>query len=268
MPSTSGGGPLPALGDPSHKELIKSMSERVPAILGLGTSKAPRAIVLVTAHWSEREPTISNGETHKLLYDYGGMPQEAYQLKYEAPGSPQVAREVYGVLAKAGFNPAVDARRGWDHGVFIPMLLINPARDIPIVQLSVLASTSPAQHFAMGLALSGLRDSGVAIIGSGMPTFHNLRIMFSSAANDPKLKSRIKEWSDKLSSTIQIKDPADRGKELESWRDWEGANKAHPAGGAEHLLPLLVCAGAAGEGKAEFFADSVMGIKQYSYYWT
>lgn len=88
------------------------MSERVPAILGLGTSSAPRAIVLITAHWSEREPTISNGETHQLLYDYGGMPQEAYQLKYEAPGSPQVAQEVYGALAKAGFDPVVDAGRG------------------------------------------------------------------------------------------------------------------------------------------------------------
>ncbi|CZR64653.1 uncharacterized protein PAC_14551 [Phialocephala subalpina] len=263
-----GGGPLPALGDPSHKELIKSMSERVPAILGLGTSKAPRAIVLITAHWSEPKPTISNGETPKLLYDYAGMPKEAYQLKYEAPGSPEVAREVYDVLAKAGFHPDVDARRGWDHGVFVPMLLINPTRDVPIVQLSILASASPAQHFAMGLALSSLRDSGVAIIGSGMPTFHNLRILFSSAANDPKLKARIKKWSDKLSSTIQIKDPEDRGKQLESWRDWVGANEAHPAGGEEHLLPLFVCAGAAGEGSAEFFADSVMGTKQYSYYWT
>jgi aromatic ring-opening dioxygenase catalytic subunit (LigB family) len=107
-----GGGPLPVLGDPSHQELIKSMSERVPAILGLGTSEAPRAIVLITAHWSEQEPTISNGETHKLLYDYGGMPQDAYQLKYDAPGSPQVAREIYDILAKAGFDPAVDARRG------------------------------------------------------------------------------------------------------------------------------------------------------------
>ena len=107
-----GGGPLPALNDPSHKELIKSMSELVPAILGLGTAAAPRAIVLITAHWSEREPTISSGETHELFYDYYGMPQKAYELKYDAPGSPQVALEVYDVLAKAGFNPVVDTRRG------------------------------------------------------------------------------------------------------------------------------------------------------------
>jgi aromatic ring-opening dioxygenase catalytic subunit (LigB family) len=153
------------------------------------------------------------------------------------------------------------------HGVFVPMLLINPKGDIPIVQLSVLASASPTQHFAMGLALSSLRDSCVAIIGSGMPTLHNLRIMFSSAVNDTGFKVRNKEWSDKLSSTIQITDPGDRKKELKSWRDWVGASEAHPAGGVEHFLPLLVCAGAAGEGRAKFFADSVMDTKQYSYYW-
>lgn len=107
-----GGGPLPALGDPSQAELIKSISERVPKILGLGTPKAPRAIILVTAHWSERVPTISNSETHSLYYDYIGMPEEAYRLKYGAPGSPQVAVEVYDVLAKAGFTPRADAKRG------------------------------------------------------------------------------------------------------------------------------------------------------------
>ena len=157
---------------------------------------------------------------------------------------------------------------GWDHGVFIPMLLINPKQDIPIVQLSILASASPARHFAMGLALSSLRNSGVAIIGSGMPTFHNLRLMFSTALNSAELKARNKEWSDRLSSTVQIKDPNVRGKELEGWRDWVGASEAHPVAGVDHLLPLIVCAGAGGEGSARFFVDDVMGTKQSSYYWT
>lgn len=107
-----GGGPLPVLGDPGHKELIKSMTERVPRILGLGTSRAPKAMVIITAHWSEREPTISNSETPRLFYDYGGMPPEAYQLKYGAAGSPELASEVYDLLAKAGFDPVMDAKRG------------------------------------------------------------------------------------------------------------------------------------------------------------
>ena len=148
------------------------------------------------------------------------------------------------------------------------MLLINPKADIPIVQLSVLSSNSPEQHFAMGRALSSLRDSGVAIIGSGMPTFHNLRIMFSGGANDKGFKARNKQWSDTLTDTVKTVDIEARGKKLESWRDWTGAKEAHPTGGVEHFLPLVVCAGAGGEGKAEAFADEVMRAKQYSYYWT
>jgi aromatic ring-opening dioxygenase catalytic subunit (LigB family) len=107
-----GGGPLPIMGDPEHAELIKSMSEKVPKILGLGTPNAPRAIVLITAHWSERRPTISNGKKHSLYFDYGGFPKEAYEFKYDAPGSPEVAKEVFDLLEKAGMNPAMDSHRG------------------------------------------------------------------------------------------------------------------------------------------------------------
>lgn len=103
---------MPVMGDPSHADLIKSMTEKVPKILGLGTPNAPRAIVLVTAHWSERRPTISNGNKHKLYYDYGGFPPETYKLKYDAPGSPEVAKEVYEALEKAGLNPQLDGERG------------------------------------------------------------------------------------------------------------------------------------------------------------
>ncbi|KAF4636388.1 hypothetical protein G7Y89_g1698 [Cudoniella acicularis] len=263
-----GGGPMPVIGDPGHKELIKSMTTTVPKILGLGTTSAPRAIVLVTAHWSERRPTISNGKKHKLYYDYGGFPPETYKLKYDAPGSPEVAGEVYEALEKAGFNPEMDEERGWDHGVFVPMLLINPKADIPIVQLSVMSSDSPSQHYAMGRALASLRDSGVAIVGSGMPTFHNLRLMFSGAINDSGVRNRNRQWSDKLTSTVTIKDSEERGKTLDGWREWVGAKEAHPQGGVEHFLPLVVCAGAGGDGKADYFGDEVLGSKQYSYYWT
>lgn len=103
---------MPILGDPGHAELVKSMSQKVPKILGLGTPNAPRAIVLVTAHWSERRPTISNASKHKLYYDYGGFPPESYKIKYDAPGSPEVAGEVFDALKKAGLEPDVDSERG------------------------------------------------------------------------------------------------------------------------------------------------------------
>ncbi|KAH7311894.1 Extradiol ring-cleavage dioxygenase, class III enzyme, subunit B [Rhexocercosporidium sp. MPI-PUGE-AT-0058] len=262
-----GGGPMPVLNDPGHASLIKSMSTLVPQLLNLGTPNAPRAIILVTAHWSETQPTISNGASHSLYYDYGGFPAEAYKLKYPAPGSPGVAEEVFDVLKGAGFEPKMDGVRGWDHGVFVPMLLINPKADIPIIQLSVLRSASPAQHFAMGKALSALRDSGVAIIGSGMPTMHNLRAMFSGQASEDGFRKRNLEWSEKLSETVKVKDMEERGKKLEAWREWVGSKEAHPVGGEEHFLPLLVCAGAGGEAEAGAFKDEMMGLEQLSYYW-
>jgi aromatic ring-opening dioxygenase catalytic subunit (LigB family) len=107
-----GGGPMPIMNDPGHAALIKSMTTKVPQVLGLGTASAPRAIVLITAHWSERRPTISNAKKHNLYYDYYGFPSETYKLKYEAPGSPEVAGEVYEALQKAGLNPEMDSERG------------------------------------------------------------------------------------------------------------------------------------------------------------
>ena len=160
---------------------------------------------------------------------------------------------------------------GWDHGVFVPMTLINPKANIPVVQLSVLSSNSPAKHYAMGRALAPLRDSNIAILGSGMPTFHNLRIMrtmFSGGANEKGIEQRNAQWSEELTKTIKIEDSEVRGRKLEGWREWIGAKEAHPEGGVEHFLPLLVCAGAGGDGKAEAFGDVMMGTKQYTYYWT
>ena len=104
---------MPVMGDPEHKEIIHSLKTRVPEILRLNTpEEAPRAIVLVTAHWSERNPTISNAEKHKLYYDYGGFPPETYKLKYDAPGSPSVAKEVFDALVAVGLKPENDPERG------------------------------------------------------------------------------------------------------------------------------------------------------------
>lgn len=107
-----GGGPLPILGDPGHKHICNSLKTRVPKILRLDTPQAPRAIVLVTAHWSERNPTISSGSKHRLLYDYHGFPAESYRLKYDAPGSPEVAEEVAQAMREVGLKPELDDDRG------------------------------------------------------------------------------------------------------------------------------------------------------------
>jgi aromatic ring-opening dioxygenase catalytic subunit (LigB family) len=107
-----GGGPLPLLGDPNHKDIVESLKTTVPKILKLNGLEAPRAIVLVTAHWSEPQPTISSADQHPLYYDYYNFPPETYELKYDAPGSAKVAQEVYDAFAAAGLQPKKDSSRG------------------------------------------------------------------------------------------------------------------------------------------------------------
>ncbi|KAL9093036.1 MAG: hypothetical protein Q9165_004174 [Trypethelium subeluteriae] len=262
-----GGGPLPILGDKGHEQIVKSLRTRFPELLKLGTPEAPRAIVLVTAHWSERNPTISNAKKHRLLYDYYGFPPESYELKYDADGSPDIAKEVAEAMKGIGLKPVMDTERGWDHGVFVPMLLINPAANVPIVQVSVLASESPADHWKMGRALSALRDSNIAIIGSGFASFHNLRLMFSGITADPEFRERNEAWSKAVTDAVLEEHVEEREKKIKSWRDWPAAYEMHPRGGAEHFLPLIVCAGAAGEGSGLSYTDKYMGLDMHSYYW-
>ena len=120
----------------------------------------------------------------------------------------------------------------------------------------------------MGRALSTLRDSNIAIIGSGFASFHNLRIMFNGITNDPSFRSRNKQWNDAVTDAVCETDKEERIHKLEKWREFPAAYEMHPRGGAEHFLPLLVCAGAGGEGKAEKYTDEFMGLDMYSYYWT
>ncbi|KAB5582302.1 Extradiol ring-cleavage dioxygenase, class III enzyme, subunit B [Coniochaeta sp. 2T2.1] len=266
-----GGGPMPVLGDANHKDIVSSLRNRVPAILKLGTPSAPRAIVVVTAHWSTSRPTISSAPRHPLLYDYGGFPPAAYSLKYDAPGSPSVAEEVRQALAEAGLEPVMDSKRGWDHGVFIPFLLINPKADVPIVQLSVLESEDPAQHLAMGRALSALRDTNVAVVGSGFASFHNLPAMRQLMMAGPgQLKGRTDEWNAALTSAVSEVDEGKREERLKKWRELPHAYDMHPRYGAEHFLPLLVVAGAAEEGKdggVKAYKDGFIGVDIWTYYW-
>lgn len=262
-------GPMPVLGDPGHAEIVHSLKQRVPKILKLGTADAPKAIIVVTAHWSEATPTISSGASHSLYYDYGGFPPQAYTLKYPAPGSPEVANQVAKALETAGFQPRLDSKRGWDHGVFIPFLLINPAANIPIVQLSVLANEDPREHLKMGQALAALRDENIAIVGSGFASFHNLPLMFSlmGGGDTSTVKNRAKAWNKSLTDAVLEEKVAEREGKLTKWRDFPHAYDMHPRHGAEHFMPLLVCAGAGGETPGKGYKDDFHGVDIWSYYW-
>ncbi|CAN8099753.1 unnamed protein product [Discula destructiva] len=269
-----GGGPMPVLGDPGHADLVRSLTKKVPALLKLNTPAAPRAIVVVTAHWSTAQPTVSTGAHHDLYYDYGGFPPEAYELKYPAPGSPEVAREVKAALDAVGFKTAEDSKRGWDHGVFIPLLLINPAANIPIVQLSVLQSEDAAAHLRMGRALATLRDANVAIVGSGFASLHNFRLMFalrdSGAATARAVADVVRVWNAALTEAVVGGGEAaeeEREARMVKWREFPNAYEAHPRGRAEHFLPLLVCVGAAAGEKGTGYVDDWHGADIWSFYW-
>ncbi|KAJ4158240.1 uncharacterized protein LMH87_008773 [Akanthomyces muscarius] len=273
-----GGGPMPLLGDPGHKTIIASLRNRIPQILRLDSpAHRPRAIVLVTAHWTTPHPVISSGASPALLYDYYGFPAETYAVRYPAPGAPDVAAAVAAAMTAQGLAPTLDSTRGWDHGVFVPLKLAIPDADIPVVQVSVLESEDPAQHLRMGRALAALRDDNVAIVGSGFASFHNLGIMqslrgFSGNSLDKgwlAFKAKTDEWNGALTEAVTAANGTEREAKVARWREFPHADMMHPPRGGEHFMPLIVCAGAAREddGAAKTYKDEYMGVDIFTYYW-
>lgn len=205
---------------------------------GAGITSRPRAILVISGHWEEDLPTIGTASRHTLLYDYYGFPPEAYDLHYPAPGAPDVAERVRALLTEAGIGSRTDARRGLDHGVFVPLMVMFPDADIPIVPLSLRQDLDPAFHVALGRALAPLRDEGILIIGSGN-TYHNLRALLGSP-NDDRHSQHFDSW---LNDTLTSASPALREQRLIAWAQAPSARECHPR--AEHLLPFHVAAGAA-----------------------
>ncbi len=217
--------------------------------------RPPSAIVMVSAHWEEAVPTVSTAQAPPMLFDYDGFPPHTYRLNYPAPGAPQLAERVAAMLESAGIAAARNAERGFDHGVFVPMLIIDPPARIPVVMLSLQASLEPARHLAIGAALAPLREQQVLLIGSGS-SYHNLRAIFAGGEGG---SGAFDEW---LNETVTAADPAERRRRLIDWRTAPAARACHPR--EEHLIPLMVIAGAAGEdpGRADFRGR--IGGKAYS----
>jgi aromatic ring-opening dioxygenase catalytic subunit (LigB family) len=227
----------------------------IPATL----AQRPRALLVISGHWECEQATVLSAGTHSLLYDYYGFPEHTYGLTYPAHGSPELADRVRDLLASAGIATDEEHERGLDHGVFIPLKLIYPEADIPVVQLSLLHSLDPAQHLAIGHALAPLRDEGVLIVGSGM-SYHNLGEMFAPDAAANAASQRFDAW---LGNAVTA--PAgERERLLTDWRQAPDARVCHPR--SEHLLPLLVAAGAAGNDAGHVdFSDSLMGKRISAY---
>jgi aromatic ring-opening dioxygenase catalytic subunit (LigB family) len=218
----------------------------------------PKAILLISAHWLENGFIVGTNPRPDLIYDYYGFPPHTYELKYPAKGDPALAARVRDLLAKAGLPQGADPQRGYDHGMFIPFLLVFPDAEIPVVQLSLKADMDPALHIAAGEALAPLRDEGVLIVGSGM-SFHNMAA-FMGRVHIPNLQQHAIVFDDWLKTTLTEKTGAERNDALAQWDGAPYAREAHPVQGEEHLLPLMVAAGAGGaDAGAQNYHDFVMG---------
>ncbi|MEP1447700.1 MAG: class III extradiol ring-cleavage dioxygenase [Paraglaciecola sp.] len=220
-----GGGPMPLLGDITHKELCAFLSNVHKNIT------APKAIVIISAHWESDIATISSSPNPRMIYDYGGFPQETYEYQYPAAGQPKLAGHIASLLDDKGIGCALDPDRGYDHGTFVPLMLMYPKADIPVVQVSLLRSMDALEHIEIGAALTSLREQGVLIVGSGM-SFHNSKGTHQESVN-------FDEW---LTDTLTDGDFTQTKQRLAQWETAPSARKCHAR--EEHLLPLHVCFGA------------------------
>ncbi len=215
-------------------------------------AQQPRAILLVSGHWLEPQPSVTSGAHPGLIYDYNGFPPHTYELRYPAPGDPALAAHVAELLSRAGIACRQDAERGFDHGVFIPLLLMFPEAEVPVVQLSLRSDLDAEAHLQLGRALAPLREEGVLIVGSGM-SFHNMR-----GYGDPRFGPISDTFDAWLSAAVEAP-PAEREALLRDWEQAPQARLCHPPQAEEHLLPLLVAAGAGADSVGRrVFSDRVL----------
>lgn len=215
---------------------VTAWYKQIATQIGLTGDRKPKAIVIVSAHWETNEVVRVSGreENKELNYDYGGFPSYTYELKYPAPGNPTLAQRIVASLNAASIPATLDTTHNFDHGVFVPLGLIYPEADIPIVQLSMLSSLSPSQHLSIGKTLSSLRSEGILIVGSGSATHGSF-----------KSHREAEEFISELNKVLKSASVEERERGLKEWTKLKYARNAHPR--EEHLLPLHVVVGAAGD---------------------
>jgi len=239
-----GGGPLPLLG--RQPALAQHMKEVRTNFL---PKTKPDAIVVISAHWESDPIQISSAIRPTMLYDYGGFPSESYDYQYAASGSPSLARRIQTLLSVNAIESKLNEERGFDHGVFVPLMLMYPEADIPVVAVSLHSSLAPDMHLKLGAALAPLRDESILILGSGY-TFHNMHAFFHPSQETYEASTKFNAWlKDTLTSTVTNDTCGSSNTfamdQLAKWEHAPGARIAHPR--EEHLLPLFVTAAASTE---------------------
>ena len=250
-----GGGPWPFV-DGMKEQFAKTAKEfkdiprRLPA--------KPEAILVISGHWISKGFLVSTATRPPMEYDYSGFPEHTYRIKYPAPGSPALAARIRNLLRMTGIACDEDAKRGFDHGTFVPLGLMFPDADVPVVMLSLKSNFDPAEHLHLGRALIELRREGVLIMGSGL-TYHNM-----SGFGRRESTAVADAFEGYLNSAITQSDPNKRNEMLLNWEKAPGSRVAHPQ--EDHLLPLMVVAGAAGSDVGRrLFVDHVMSVAMASY---
>jgi len=220
----------------------------------------PRAILVVSAHWETRVPTVNAVERNQTIHDFAGFPDALYRLTYPAPGDPALAGRIAGLLAEAGLPSAIDPERGLDHGAWVPLMLAWPDADVPVVQLSVQSHLGPGHHLEVGRAIAPLAEEGVLIVASGSFT-HDLSSWRGQASlAEPEWVTAFADWFDAALSEGRTCDL------LAYRRLAPHAQRNHPT--EEHLLPLFVALGSAGAGNAvqRLHASNTYGVLRMDAY--
>lgn len=231
-----------------------------------------------TTLMQESVATVTSGANPPLIYDYYGFLPESYQLKYPAPGNPALAHKVATLLKTAGIECREDSTRGFDHGVFIPLMLTYPEADIPVVELSLVRSLDPELHLRIGEAIAPLRDENVLIVASGM-SFHNMSVFMKNMGGS--VHNKVDPKSVEFDNYLKMAAGADGGGKsspssssvlpleerramLVNWKRGPNALYAHPR--EEHLIPMMVAFGAAGGDLGSVvLSDGLLGAQVTSF---
>lgn len=249
-----GGGPWPYVDSLKQMYLrtereLRRLPERLPG--------RPNTILAISGHWEAPNFSVATGARPPMNYDYSGFPAHTYQIRYAAPGEPALARDALELIAGAGLEVLANPSQGFDHGVFVPLSLMYPKADVPVVMVSIKSGYDPREHLALGRALAPLRDRGGLIVGSGL-NYHNMR-----GFNQDGSTEDADAFTCYLSGAVAL-DAHERDEKLLHWERAPSARSAHPR--EDHLMPLLVAAGAAGADVGEvLFSELVMKIPMTSY---
>lgn len=246
-----GGGPWPwMIKEMPFFEKLNTSLKHITAQL----PETPKAVLVISGHWEEKELSVMSSARPKMIYDYGGFPDYTYKIQYPAPGAPDLATKIKELLNASGHKAHLDSQRGFDHGVYSLLYPMYPNAEVPVFQLSMLSSYDPETHIKIGQALSSLRNEGVLIIGSGS-SYHSFK------KSGPEASVQFDQW---LKETLLQSTPHERIERLLNWEKAPCARSAHPR--EDHLIPLMVAVGAAGEDQGSLvYSDLVMNMVNSSF---